>query len=75
MRIVDSYGNEVGCQMGSDYVINDKYGSRLGWINGINDIVNTYGSKVGEVRRDGVYDKYGSRIGDITGDNIFKMLC
>jgi hypothetical protein len=38
MRIVDSYGNEMGYQRGSEYVINDKYGSRIGDVNGDNII-------------------------------------
>ncbi|MDR0908317.1 MAG: hypothetical protein LBM77_00995 [Spirochaetaceae bacterium] len=74
MKIVDSYGNELGYQDGSEYVIMDRSGSRLGWINGINDIINTYGTKVGELRSNGIYDMYGSRIGDVNGDNIFSLL-
>jgi len=74
MKIVDSYGNELGYQQGDDYVIKDRSGNRLGWINALNDIINTYGTKVGELRSDGVYDVYGSRIGDVDGDNIISLL-
>ena len=75
MKIVDSYGHEIGYQQGSDYVINDgRGGSRLGWINGVNGIINTYGDKVGEIRSDGVYNNYGSRIGDIDSDIIVSLL-
>ena len=54
MRIVDSYGNEMGYQRGSEYVINDKFGSQLGYVNSLNDVINKYGSKVGEIRSNGV---------------------
>jgi hypothetical protein len=75
MKIVDDYGNELGYQEGSEYVIQNRCGgSRLGWINGINDIINNYGTKVGELRSNGIYDVYGSRVGDINGDNIFSLL-
>jgi len=74
MKIVDSYGNELGYQQGSEYVINDKSGNRLGWINGLNDIINTYGTKVGELRSNGVFDVYGSRVGEVNGDNILSLL-
>jgi uncharacterized membrane protein YhaH (DUF805 family) len=74
MKIVDSYGNELGYQQGSEYVINDKSGNRIGWINGLNDIINTYGTKVGELRSNGVFDIYGNRVGDVNGDNIFSLL-
>lgn len=73
MKIVDEYGNEIGCQSGSDYVINDKFGNRLGWIDGMNNVFDTYGNKVGEIRDDGVYDTYGSRIGDVTGYAILSL--
>jgi uncharacterized membrane protein YhaH (DUF805 family) len=74
MKIVDSYGNEMGYQDGSDYVIKDSSGSRLGWINSLNDIINTYGTKVGEIRSNGVFNVYGSRVGDVNGDNIISLL-
>jgi hypothetical protein len=73
MKIVDSYGNELGYNRGSEYVINDKYGSQLGYINALNDIINKYGSKVGEIRSNGIFDSYGSRVGDINGDNIVSL--
>ena len=73
MKIVDSYGNEMGYQRGGEYVINDKFGSQLGYVNPLNDVINKFGSKVGEIRSNGVFDKYGSRIGDVNGDNIFAL--
>jgi hypothetical protein len=57
-----------------EYVIKDRYGSQLGYIDGLNSIKNNYGSKVGEIRSNGVFDSYGSRIGDVTGDNIISLL-
>jgi len=74
MKIVDSSGNELGYQQGSDYVINNRSGVRLGWINALNDIIDTYGTKVGEIRSNGVFNVYGSRVGDVTGDNIIGLL-
>ncbi|MBD5447399.1 MAG: hypothetical protein HDR32_06590 [Treponema sp.] len=74
MKIVDEYGNEIGYQSGSDYVINDKFGSRLGWIDEMNSVFDTYGNKVGEIHDDGVYDKYGNHIGDVTGYAVLSLL-
>lgn len=47
MKIVDSYGNELGYMRGSEYVIIDKYGSQLGYINEPNDIMDKYDNKLG----------------------------
>jgi len=74
MKIVDSYGNELGYQQGDQYVINNKSGDRLGWINGLNDIINNYGTKVGELRNDGVFDVYGNRVGEVNGNIIISLL-
>jgi len=74
MKIVDSYGNELGYQQGDQYVINNKSGDRLGWINGLNDIINNYGTKVGEIRSNGVFDIYGNQVGEVNGNNIISLL-
>jgi hypothetical protein len=41
--------------------ITDKNGVKVGSINGLNDIMDLYGNKVGELRVNGIFNTYGSK--------------
>ena len=71
-KIVDDNGNELGYQQGGDYVFNDKFGSRLGWINGLNYIYDTFGNRLGWI--DGmncIINTYNNKVGEIRPDGFY----
>ena len=71
-KIVDDNGNELGYQQGGDYVFNDKFGSRLGWINGLNYIYDTSGNRLGWI--DGmncIINTYNNKVGEIRSDGFY----
>ena len=71
-KIVDDNGNELGHQQGGDYVFNDKFGSRLGWINGLNYVYDTSGNRLGWI--DGmncIINTYNNKVGEIRSDGFY----
>jgi len=43
----------------------DKYGSKVGYLNNLNDFMDKYGNRVGRINGKDIMDKYGSKIGAV----------